>query len=31
LLLTRDTAAMLANAEPPADDWRNRTFGTGPD
>lgn len=30
LLLTRDTAALLADADPPHEDWRGRTFGTGP-
>jgi len=30
LLLTRDTAALLADAGPPIEDWRGRTFGTGP-
>lgn len=29
LLLTRDTAALLADADPPHEDWRGRTFGTG--
>lgn len=30
LLLTRETAALLADADPPAEDWRGRTFGAGP-
>lgn len=30
LLLTRETAALLGDADPPGDDWRNLTFGSGP-
>ena len=30
MLLTRETAALLADADPPAEDWRHRTFGAGP-
>lgn len=30
LLLTRDTASLLSNADPPQDEWRRRTFGSGP-
>jgi hypothetical protein len=29
LLLTRETAALLADADPPNEDWRRRAFGSG--
>lgn len=31
LLLTKETADLLGDADPPGDDWRDLTFGPGPD
>jgi hypothetical protein len=31
IVLTRETASLLADAEPPRDDWRNLAFGSAPD
>ena len=31
IVLTRETASLLADADPPHDDWRNLAFGSAPD